>query len=161
MREREERKNVKKTEPPADTIRRIINIIFTLAGIVLLFRLIFKLLGANPENAFVENLYKITDFVVGIFEGIFAEIQWQNGVFEPATVIALVVLFIISWLIKSLFAKRTVRQEDYRATTEAPKETRGELHTQKQETVEEQRTTDRGQNTDKQEPVENEETRNQ
>jgi len=140
MREKEERKSVKKTEPAADTFRRIVNIIFTLAGIVLLFRFVFKLLGANPENVFVENLYRITDFAVGIFDGIFAEVQWQNGVFEPATIIALVVLFVISWLIKSLFAKRTVRQEEYRATTETPKETRDEPHVQREKTVEKKRT---------------------
>ncbi len=107
------KREVKETEPATDTLRRVINIIFSLAGIILIFRFVFRLFGANPDNQFVDLLYRITEPYVGIFSGIFAEVEWGNGVFEPATLIALVVLFIASWLIQSLFAKRTVRREEY------------------------------------------------
>lgn len=123
MKDIERKKRVKKTEPAGDTVRRIVNILFTLAGIVLLFRLIFKLFGANPENVFVDTLYNITEPYVGIFQGIFSEVEWQSGVFEPATVIGMVVLFIVSWLIQSLFSRRTVRQEEYATTTDTRKTT--------------------------------------
>lgn len=118
------KQEVKETEPASDTLRRIISILFTLAGIVLIFRFVFKLFGANPDNQFVDFLYGITEPYVGIFSGIFAETEWGNGVFEPATLIALVVLFVVSWLIQSLFAKRTVRREEYVASEEDAKHQR-------------------------------------
>ncbi len=109
-------REVKETEPSTDTLRRIINIIFSLAGIILLFRFVFLLFGANPDNQFVDLIYSVTEPYVGIFSGIFTNIDWARGVFEPATLIGLVVLFIVSWLIQSIFAKRTVRREEYTAT---------------------------------------------
>lgn len=141
MNDMEHKKRVKKTEPVGDTVRRIVNILFTLAGIVLLFRLVFKLFGANPENVFVDNLYSITEPYVGIFQGIFSEVEWQSGVFEPATVIGMVVLFIVSWLIQSLFSRRTIRQEEYATTTET-RETTNTKDTSGEKSSDQKRKTD-------------------
>ncbi|NBG87894.1 YggT family protein [Isachenkonia alkalipeptolytica] len=122
MRDVQKKREVKETETATDTLRRVIRIIFSLAGIILLFRFVFLLFGANPDNQFVDTLYGITEPYVGIFSGIFPETEWGRGVFEPATLIALVVLFIASWLIQSLFAKRTLRREEYVASDHTPKE---------------------------------------
>ena len=46
---------------------------YTILGLisaVMAFRLVFKLLGANPENAFVCGIYAFTQPIVGVFEGI-------------------------------------------------------------------------------------------
>jgi hypothetical protein len=109
----EKKREVRETEPPTDTIRRIINIIFTLIGFLLLFRFVFLILGANPDNQFVDIIYSVTAPMVAIFTGIFEERDFGQGVLEPATLIALAVLFIISWALQSLFASRTVRREEY------------------------------------------------
>jgi len=110
------KREVKETEAPTDTLRRIVNILLSLAGFILVFRFVFLLFGANPDNAFVDLIYRGTEPYVGLFSGIFAESEMGSGVFEPATIIALVVLFIASWLIQSLFARRTVRREEYAAS---------------------------------------------
>jgi len=116
MKNTQHKREVKETEAPTDTLRRIVNILLSLAGFILVFRFVFLLFGANPDNAFVNLIYSGTEPYVGLFSGIFAESEMGPGVFEPATIIALVVLFIASWLIQSLFAKRTVRREEYAAS---------------------------------------------
>lgn len=122
------KREVKEKEPAMDTLRRFINILFTLAGIILLFRFVFLLFGANPNNQFVSLLYDITEPYVGIFSGIFPETEWASGVFEPATLIALVVLFIASWLVQSIFAKRTLRREEYVASHHPPEDNSSSEH---------------------------------
>jgi len=59
------------TEPASHTTARIVGVIFAVFEIILGFRLVFKLLGANPDNGFVNVIYSITKPVVGIFSGIF------------------------------------------------------------------------------------------
>ncbi|MBC3796907.1 YggT family protein [Acetobacterium tundrae] len=88
--------------------RRIIGLVVGLVQAVLLIRLILKLLGANPENVFVNGVYMITQPVVVIFEGIFAQISVTNisatGVFEPATLIAMLVVALIGWVLQKIFS---------------------------------------------------------
>ena len=92
-------------------VQRIIYTIYGLISAILAFRLIFKLLGANPENVFVSGIYAITQPVVDIFEGIFssAAINGAAGtaVFEPATLIAMVVIALIVWAILKLITPRS------------------------------------------------------
>ncbi|SHE81269.1 YggT family protein [Alkalibacter saccharofermentans] len=107
----ERKRQVNETEAPTDTLRRVVNILLSLAGFILVFRFVFLLFGANPDNGFVSIIYRITEPFVVLFNGIFAESDMGNGVFEPATIIVLVILLIVSWLIQSLFAKRTVRRQ--------------------------------------------------
>ena len=113
MKNVERSRKIKEKEAPGDTLRRIVNLLFSLAGFLLVFRFVFLLFGANPDNRFVDVIYSITGPYVGIFHGIFSESEWESGVFEPATIIAMVVLFIVSWFIQSLFARRTVRKEQH------------------------------------------------
>lgn len=95
-----------KTKQNSNIVQRIIYTIFGLISAVLAFRLIFKLLGANPENGFVRGIYAFTKPIVDIFEGIFssAAINGADGtaVFEPATLIAMVVIALIAWVVMKL-----------------------------------------------------------
>ena len=87
--------------------------IYTISGAilaVLAFRFVFKLLGANPDNGFTRGIYAFTQPIVGIFEGIFSSSN-INGAemaagFEPATVIAMVVIALITWVILKLITPR-------------------------------------------------------
>ena len=56
-----------KTESHA--AKNIVATIFGLAEIILAFRLIFKLLGANPDNGFVKAIYNISQFFCRTFRG--------------------------------------------------------------------------------------------
>lgn len=94
------------TQPKSHTAKRVVGVIFGLIEIILAFRFIFKLLGANPENAFIKGIYTITQFFVGLFEGIFSQVT-QSGaevksIFEPATLIAFVVIAVVAWVVLKL-----------------------------------------------------------
>jgi len=65
--------------------------------ILLVFRMAFKLLGANPLSPFVSLIYGVTDLIVLPFKGILSEglLTQQGSVFEWSTLIAGVVIAII------------------------------------------------------------------
>ncbi len=89
--------------------KRIVGVVFGMIEIILGLRLIFKLLGANPDNGFIKVIYNITHFFVGIFEGIFARItvsEANQAVFEPATLIAIILIALIAWLVFTLMTPR-------------------------------------------------------
>jgi hypothetical protein len=69
----------------------------------LTFRLAFALLGANPANGFVDFIYDITKPFVEPFEGIASEeVIDGESVFEPETVIAMVVYTVAALLVIAL-----------------------------------------------------------
>ncbi len=70
------------------------------------FRLIFKILGANPESIFVSIIYAITNLFLVPFAGIFRTavtkgIETQS-VLEPALIIAMLVYAALAWGIAKL-----------------------------------------------------------
>jgi heme/copper-type cytochrome/quinol oxidase subunit 4 len=99
------------TEPESHTAKRIVGVIFAVVEVILAFRLIFKGLGANPTNGFVRGIYGVTQFLVGIFEGIFSRATTSGAettaVFEPATLIVMVVIALIAWGVLKLMTPHT------------------------------------------------------
>ncbi|HSX23958.1 MAG TPA: YggT family protein [Candidatus Saccharimonadales bacterium] len=74
--------------------------------ILLVFRFVFKLLGANPSSGFVSFIYSLTHPFLAPFSGIFhastsagAE---TTSVFDPAILIAIAVYGLIGWGIAKL-----------------------------------------------------------
>jgi hypothetical protein len=94
--------------------RRIATVIFSLIEVMLGFRFFFKLIGANPSNGFVKGLYAFTQFFVGIFEGIFSVATTPGAeteaVFEPATLIAIIVVALIAWAVMKLISSSSTSQ---------------------------------------------------
>ena len=92
-------------------ISRVIATIFSIIELLLVFRFILKLLGANAVNGLVQGLYDITQPLIGLFEGIFATMNTNIfgilGVFEPATVIAIVVFSFLEWVLLQLISRRS------------------------------------------------------
>lgn len=90
----------------SNTQQRYAVIIFGLAEAILAFRLIFKLLRANPENGFVYGIYAVTQYFVGMFTNIFPGFATSSTnetvIFEPATLIAMVVIALIGWVVLKL-----------------------------------------------------------
>lgn len=88
-----------------NTGKRVVGILFGVVEIILGMRLIFKLLGANSENGFVKAIYNITQFMVAIFENIFAKItisESTGAVFEPAVLIAIIIIALIALVVLKL-----------------------------------------------------------
>ena len=98
------------TSQQRDTIQRLVGIFFGAIEITLAFRLVFKFLGANPENAFVQGIYAFTYFLVVAFVGIFSRSATQGAenlaIFEPATVISMVVVALIGWAVLKISKPR-------------------------------------------------------
>ena len=86
--------------------RSIVYYILGVIEVLLAFRFIFKLLGASKASEFVSFLYLITQSIIAPFSGIFRTAVTQGGVmqsiFEPATVIAMIVYAIIAKGVVSL-----------------------------------------------------------
>ena len=81
--------------------KRIVYYILGVIEVILAFRLVFKLLGANPASGFVSMIYSITQILLAPFTGIFRSavttgVETQ-AVLEPATLIGMAVYAIIAW----------------------------------------------------------------
>lgn len=89
----------------------IVYYIVGLIEVLLAFRLVFKLLGANAGNAFVSFIYDLSAIFVAPFTGIFHTATTAGvdatAVFEPATVIAMIIYALIGWGIAKLIGVRT------------------------------------------------------
>ena len=66
---------------------------------LLAFRFAFLLTGANPNNGFVDFIYDATGWIVDPFEGIANTSAVDDGVFDPATLIAMAVVAVIGLII--------------------------------------------------------------
>ena len=97
---------VKSEASGSQTIEYIIYFILGLIDVLLVFRFILKLTGANTSSSFVNMIYDLTRVFILPFEGIFSKGTTQgietSAVFEPATLIAIVVYGILAWGIVKL-----------------------------------------------------------
>ena len=82
------------------TIEYLIYFIFGALEILLIFRLILRLTGANGYSVFVGFIYGITSIFVVPFQGIFQQATGQGAVttavLEPATIVAVVVYALLA-----------------------------------------------------------------
>ena len=83
---------------PADVLGRVIYAIATIVIILLAFRFLLALLGANKGNAFTDFIYTTSQPLVAPFFGMF-NFQTPYGVsaFEGETLFAIFVYGIIAW----------------------------------------------------------------
>jgi len=99
------------TKQESHFMQRIVGAVFGVIEVSLAFRMFFKLFGANPDNAFVQGLYSVTWVFVGLFAGIFSRVTKMGaqttGVFEPETLIAMVVIAVIAQLVMKVITPRS------------------------------------------------------
>lgn len=95
-------------DSPSQTLIYLVYFVFGILEILLVFRFILKLTGANPATSFVNFIYGITQIFIAPFRGIFPAATTQGavttGVFEPQTLVALVVYSAIAWGVMRLIA---------------------------------------------------------
>lgn len=81
--------------------KKIVYYILGVLEVLLAFRLIFKLLGANPQSLFVAFIYSISQAFLIPFTGIFRSAVTKGieaqSVLEPTTIIAMIVYAIFAW----------------------------------------------------------------
>ena len=89
------------TVTPVWTVTSVVTLIFTVLEVLLLLRFIFKLVGANANQALISFLYRVTEPLTRPFQGIFPEPQAPLALDIPA-LLAIVFLFLIGALIVAL-----------------------------------------------------------
>ena len=98
--------DIKKVDQGNIKARRIIYYIFGVLEVLFIFRLIFKVLGANPESTFVSFIYSVTNLFLAPFVGIFRVAVTKGietqAVLEPNLIIAMVVYAVMAWGIVTL-----------------------------------------------------------
>lgn len=86
--------------------QRIVYYILGVIEVLLAFRLVFKLLGANPASPFVSFIYTLTQIFLYPFTGIFPMATTKGlenqAIIEPATLIAMIIYAVIAWGIVKL-----------------------------------------------------------
>lgn len=88
----------------------VTTLFFTVLEVLLLLRFVFKLAGANANQALVAALYGVTEPLVRPFQGIFAEPAGPPIVDLPA-LLAIVFLFLVGALIVALVRAITAPRE--------------------------------------------------
>ncbi|AGA69279.1 YGGT family protein [Desulfitobacterium dichloroeliminans LMG P-21439] len=88
------------------SIKRIVYYILGVIEVLLAFRFILKLLGANPASGFVSGIYTMTNIFLSPFTGIFRTASARGvetqAVIEPANLVAMLVYAVIAWGIVKL-----------------------------------------------------------
>ncbi len=85
---------------------RIIYFLLSIVEIILAFRFVLRLFGANPGSGFVSFIYSISKIFLAPFTAIFSSVKTEGletaAVFEPSTLIAMAVYAVVAWLIVKL-----------------------------------------------------------
>ena len=91
-------------ERATNTADRIIWLLAGLITILLGFRFVLALLGANPNNAFASFIYGLSRPFVAPFFGLFGYDSAFTGVgrFEFYTLIAIAVYLVLAWIISRI-----------------------------------------------------------
>lgn len=100
--------DIEKTKP----WKRIVYYILGVIEVLLAFRLVFKLLGANPASAFVSMIYTLSNIFLAPFAGIFRTATTRGvetqAVLEPAIIVAIIVYAVVAWgIVKLIEIART------------------------------------------------------
>ena len=88
---------------------------------LLLFRFIFKLLGANPGTPFVRMLYAISGSFLAPFRAIFPITTVEGTIFEGSTLVAMAMYSVIAYGIVHLFQLfKPVRKDEVEQIVDNP-----------------------------------------
>ena len=92
--------------PSTKPLYRGAQVVWYIVGVLealLAFRLVLKLLGANSAAPFTSLIYQITQVFVAPFFNVFNTTRVEGSVFEWATVLAMIVYWLIAAAIIKLF----------------------------------------------------------
>lgn len=99
------------TDSPAASPRirplyRGTQVVWYILGIIevlLAFRFVLKLFGANPAAGFTSLVYGVTQLFAAPFLNVFRVARVQGSVFEWTTLLAMAVYWLVAWAIVKLF----------------------------------------------------------
>ena len=102
-------------------VTRIVWYLFYLVEVILLFRLVLRLLGANAGAGFSQLIYGISLPLVAPFQLVFRPSAVSGSVLEWSTLLAMLVYWVIAWgIVKLLAMNRAVSPEANRPRSGEP-----------------------------------------
>ena len=72
---------------------------FGVLEVLIAIRFLLRMFGANPNAAFSSAILTITAPFVAPFVGVFPNTQASGAVFEPASLLAIVIYALLAWVI--------------------------------------------------------------
>lgn len=88
--------------PGVVILQRLVWFIAGLISVIITFRFVLLLLGANREAGFTDFIYSLSAPFVAPFVGIFGEPTYGTAVFEISSVLAIAVYLLVAWGIAKL-----------------------------------------------------------
>ncbi len=88
-----------------DAYRRIAAVVWTITGfveIVVGLRVLFKFLGANEGNGFVNFIYNVSGVFVNPFQGMVDNVTSGSSILEVNSLIAMLLFVLIAWGVMKL-----------------------------------------------------------
>jgi len=102
--------------PTTKPLFKAVQFVWYIVGAIetlLIFRLLLKLLGANPAATFTNLIYDLSSIFVSPFVSVFRTTYVQGAVFEWTTLLAMLVYVIIGYAIVNLLVmSRTVSRTE-------------------------------------------------
>lgn len=77
-------------------VNKLLYFILSIVEVLLGFRFVFKLLGANPASGFVALLYSMTDTLLAPFSGVFGVSAARRSVIEWSIFVAMIVYWVLA-----------------------------------------------------------------
>ena len=93
-------------------IDRIMYYLLDVIEILLVFRFVFKLLGASPTSRFAELVYRLSDPLLAPFQGVMGSTVAGVSVIEWSTLIAMATFAILTYIVVRLIHLLTVPPSD-------------------------------------------------
>ncbi len=92
---------------PAAMLSRLVYALMSIIIVILTFRFILRLFGANPEAQFVDFVYRISAPFMVPFEAVFSTTSFDQAVFEWNTLLAMAVYAVIAWAMNAVLLSVT------------------------------------------------------
>lgn len=89
-------------ERTAGTLIQAIYFVFGVIEALIGIRIVLRLLGANPNNAFADFIYSVTGPFIAPFAGIFGTPSSDGYVLELHSILALVIYALVAYLLAAL-----------------------------------------------------------
>jgi hypothetical protein len=96
---------VRKTRSRTSVSGSVVQVVYIIAGaieIVLAFRFVLKLLGANAEAGFVSLVYNVSAPFMAPFNNVFDSAKASGAFFEWNAILAIIVYAVLAWGIAAL-----------------------------------------------------------
>jgi hypothetical protein len=94
---------------------RVLNFLLGLITLFLGLRILFRLVGANPETPFVQWIYSLSGILTAPFAGIFPNQSANGAVLDVVAMVALIMyaiaIYLIASLVDALMNRRVYRRQ--------------------------------------------------